>query len=49
MSVGPRDGASWVLCGRDVAGVRHAHKEGRSTFTFLVRWPGELMCAEGIL
>ncbi|WP_441290272.1 site-specific DNA-methyltransferase [Sorangium sp. KYC3313] len=30
-----------------VAGVQQAHKEDRITFTSLVRWPGDLVCAEG--
>jgi adenine-specific DNA-methyltransferase len=29
------------------AGVQQAHKEDRITFTSLVPWPGELVCAEG--
>lgn len=29
------------------AGVQQAHKEDKITFTSLVPWPGELVCAEG--
>jgi adenine-specific DNA-methyltransferase len=29
------------------AGVQQAHKEDRITFTSLVPWPGEMICAEG--
>jgi adenine-specific DNA-methyltransferase len=29
------------------AGVQQAHKEDKITFTSLVPWPGELICAEG--
>jgi len=29
------------------AGVQQAHKEDRITFTSLVPWPGDLVCAEG--
>jgi len=29
------------------AGVQQAHKEDRITFTALIPWPGELVCAEG--
>ncbi len=29
------------------AGVQQAHKEDRITFTALVPWPGDLVCAEG--
>jgi adenine-specific DNA-methyltransferase len=30
-----------------VAGVQQAHKDSRITFTSLVAWPGEMVCAEG--
>jgi adenine-specific DNA-methyltransferase len=30
-----------------VAGVQQAHKEDRIAFTSLVRWPGDLVCAQG--
>ena len=30
-----------------IAGVQQAHKDDRITFTALVPWPGELLCAEG--
>jgi adenine-specific DNA-methyltransferase len=30
-----------------VAGVQQAHKEDRISFTSLVPWPGDLVCAEG--
>ncbi len=29
------------------AGVQQAHKENRITFTALIPWPGDLVCAEG--
>jgi hypothetical protein len=36
-----------ILDNLKVAGVQQAHKEDRITFTSLVPWPGELVCAEG--
>ncbi len=36
-----------VLENLKTAGVQQAHKEDRITFTSLVPWPGELVCAEG--
>lgn len=36
-----------VLDNLKVAGVQQAHKEDKITFTSLVSWPGELVCAEG--
>ena len=44
---GPDDFASMILKNLRVAGVQQAHKEDRITFTSLVGWPGELICAEG--
>src|SRR5690606_35669381 len=29
------------------AGVQQAHKEGRISFTSLMPWPGDMVCAEG--
>jgi adenine-specific DNA-methyltransferase len=36
-----------ILENLKAAGVQQAHKEDRITFTSLVPWPGELVCAEG--
>ena len=36
-----------VLDNLKSAGVQQAHKEDRVTFTSLVPWPGDLVCAEG--
>jgi len=36
-----------ILENLKTAGVQQAHKEDRITFTSLVPWPGELVCAEG--
>ncbi len=36
-----------ILENLKIAGVQQAHKENRITFTSLVPWPGELVCAEG--
>lgn len=36
-----------ILENLKIAGVQQAHKEDRITFTSLVPWPGELVCAEG--
>ncbi len=36
-----------VLENLKTAGVQQAHKEDRITFTALVPWPGDLVCAEG--
>jgi adenine-specific DNA-methyltransferase len=36
-----------VLENLKIAGVQQAHKEDKITFTSLVHWPGELVCAEG--
>jgi adenine-specific DNA-methyltransferase len=44
---GVDDFASMILKNLRVAGVQQAHKEDRITFTSLVGWPGELICAEG--
>ena len=43
----PQDFASMILENLETAGVQQAHKEDRITFTSLVPWPGELVCAEG--
>jgi adenine-specific DNA-methyltransferase len=39
--------AQMILENLKTAGVQQAHKEDRITFTALVPWPGELICAEG--
>jgi len=36
-----------ILENLKVAGVQQAHKEDKITFTALMPWPGELVCAEG--
>jgi adenine-specific DNA-methyltransferase len=36
-----------ILENLKVAGVQQAHKEDRISFTSLVPWPGDLVCAEG--
>jgi adenine-specific DNA-methyltransferase len=36
-----------ILENLKTAGVQQAHKEDRITFTSLIPWPGELVCAEG--
>jgi adenine-specific DNA-methyltransferase len=36
-----------ILDNLRAAGVQQAHKEGRVSFTSLVPWPGEMICAEG--
>ncbi|MFA7268464.1 MAG: site-specific DNA-methyltransferase [Sterolibacterium sp.] len=36
-----------ILENLKTAGVQQAHKEDRITFTSLMAWPGELVCAEG--
>jgi adenine-specific DNA-methyltransferase len=36
-----------ILENLKTAGVQQAHKEDRITFTSVVPWPGELICAEG--
>jgi adenine-specific DNA-methyltransferase len=44
---GTQDFAQMVLENLKTAGVQQAHKEDRITFTSLVPWPGEFICAEG--
>jgi adenine-specific DNA-methyltransferase len=39
--------AEMILENLKTAGVQQAHKEDRITFTSLVPWPGDLVCAEG--
>jgi adenine-specific DNA-methyltransferase len=41
------DFACMILKNLRVAGVQQAHKEDRITFTSLIGWPGQLICAEG--
>jgi adenine-specific DNA-methyltransferase len=36
-----------VLENLRAAGFQQAHKEGRISFTALVPWPGDLVCADG--
>jgi adenine-specific DNA-methyltransferase len=42
-----RDFVQIILENLKTAGVQQAHKEDRITFTSLIPWPGELICAEG--
>ena len=42
-----RDFVTMILENLKTAGVQQAHKEDRITFTTLVPWPGEMVCAEG--
>ncbi|PPD10040.1 MAG: site-specific DNA-methyltransferase [Methylocystis sp.] len=42
------DFAQMVLENLRAAGVQQAHKEDRITFTSLVGWPGDFICAEGV-
>jgi adenine-specific DNA-methyltransferase len=42
-----RDFARMILENLRTAGVQQAHKDDRITFTSLVPWPGQLICAEG--
>jgi adenine-specific DNA-methyltransferase len=42
-----RDFAQMILENLRTAGVQQAHKDDRISFTSLVPWPGELVCAEG--
>ena len=44
---GTPDFAQMVLENLKTAGVQQAHKEDRISFTSLVPWPGEFICAEG--
>ncbi len=44
---GTPDFAAVILENLKLAGVQQAHKENRLTFTSLVGWPGEYICAEG--
>jgi adenine-specific DNA-methyltransferase len=44
---GKQSFAQMVLDNLKVAGVQQAHKENRITFTAVVSWPGEMVCAEG--
>ncbi len=44
---GQQDFASLILDNLRTAGVQQAHKEDRITFTSLVPWPGDFICAEG--
>jgi adenine-specific DNA-methyltransferase len=50
--VGPEYGAKqsfpqMILENLKAAGVQQAHKEDRITFTALLPWPGDLVCADG--
>jgi adenine-specific DNA-methyltransferase len=42
-----RDFGQMILENLRTAGVQQAHKDDRISFTSLVPWPGELVCAEG--
>ncbi len=42
-----KDFAQMILENLKTAGVQQAHKEDKITFTSLVPWPGEMICAEG--
>ena len=44
---GTDDFGGMILKNLRVAGVQQAHKEDRITFTSLIGWPGDLICAEG--
>ena len=44
---GTPDFASVILENLRTAGVQQAHKEDKITFTSLIGWPGEYICAEG--
>ena len=44
---GTPDFASVILENLRIAGVQQAHREDRISFTSLVGWPGEYICAEG--
>ncbi|MDD2732640.1 MAG: site-specific DNA-methyltransferase [Desulfuromonadaceae bacterium] len=43
-----RDFVQMILENLKTAGVQQAHKEDKITFTALVPWPGDLVCAEGL-
>ena len=43
------DFATVILDNLRTAGVQQAHKEGRIEFTSLTPWPGERVCAEGLV
>jgi adenine-specific DNA-methyltransferase len=43
----PRDFVTIILENLRTAGVQQAHKDDRISFTSLVPWPGDLVCAEG--
>ena len=42
-----RDFAQMILENLKTAGVQQAHKEDKISFTSLIPWPGDLICAEG--
>ena len=42
-----RDFTQMILENLKTAGVQQAHKEDKITFTSLIPWPGDLVCAEG--
>ena len=42
-----RDFVQMILENLKTAGVQQAHKEDKITFTALIPWPGDLICAEG--
>ena len=44
---GERDFVTMILENLKTSGVQQAHKEDKVTFTALIPWPGDLVCAEG--
>jgi adenine-specific DNA-methyltransferase len=44
---GERDFVQMILENLKTAGVQQAHKDDKITFTSLLAWPGDLVCAEG--
>ena len=44
---GQQDFATMILEHLNTSGVQQAHREDRISFTALIPWPGDLICAEG--
>ncbi len=42
-----RDFVRMILENLKIAGVQQAHKEDKITFTSIIPWPGDLICADG--
>ena len=42
-----RDFVQIILENLKTAGVQQAHKQDKITFTYLIPWPGDLICADG--